>query len=170
MKSFEKSILVLGSVALLFLSACSSSKQTVGLKPPAKPPIQNDQNPPTPEESTDPITVEEGLVNTAWSGEGKTSEGYLVTYVFRFAQYDIDIESTCRIDPISAKVSSSLRVYYTNNGTIAELASGLNSSIPAGNGSCDIYFPAGLKFELDGDKVFIIHNGDRKATNMKRIP
>jgi hypothetical protein len=113
------------------------------------------------------ILQEQGLVGTVWTGEAQSGDG-LLTYIFQFNKDGLYLESTCRVEEISSTLKSKLAVNYNANGSTVELRSGLDSTIPAGHGSCAVYFPAGLKFELDQAQIYIEYNGDRRLTHLLR--
>jgi hypothetical protein len=111
--------------------------------------------------------ADQGLAGTVWTGEGQSGDG-TITYVFHFNKDGLFLESTCHIDEISSTLKANLSAFYSDNGNTIELKSGLQSIIPAGLGSCSVYFPVSLKFELDQDQIFIEYNGTRRPTGMKQ--
>lgn len=108
-----------------------------------------------------------GLVGSTWTGDGKSGDGIL-TYVFHFNQDGLSLESTCHVAEFSSTLKAELAVIYTENGNAVELQSGVQSTIPAGQGSCTVNFPVGLKFELEHDQIYIEFDGTRRLTQMKR--
>lgn len=115
-----------------------------------------------------PAMQGQGLIDSIWTGDVQSGDG-TIKYIFKFTQGALKMESTCYIAEISSTLKSDLVTIYSENGNIAELKSGLTSTIPAGEGSCFVNFPVGLKFELDQDKIFIEYNGDRRLTKLKRL-
>lgn len=107
------------------------------------------------------------LDGSIWTGSGQSRDGTL-TYTFSFNQDNLALKTTCQIAEISSTMKSELVVRYSDDGSTAELVSGFQSIIPAGQGSCTVNFPASLKFELDHDQIFIEYDGSRRLTQMKR--
>ena len=109
----------------------------------------------------------QGLVGSVWTGDGQSGDGY-ISYLFHFNQDKLSLDSTCHVAEISSTLKSDLAVSITQSGNVVELTSGLQAKIPAGQGSCLVNFPAGLKFQLDHDQIYIEYGGIRRITQMKR--
>lgn len=113
------------------------------------------------------VMQDTGLIGSTWIGDGKSGDGVL-TYAFHFKQNGLLLESTCHVAEVSSTLKADLAVNYSADGNIVELKSGVQSTIPAGQGACTVNFPAGLKFELDHEQIFIELGGTRRVTKLKR--
>ncbi len=117
--------------------------------------------------NTETFAQPAGLIGTTWTGEAKSGDGQL-TYVFRFTQNSLFLESTCHVAEVSSTLKSDLIVSYSENGNTVELKSGVKLAIPAGKGTCPVNFPEGLKFQLVQDQIFLEYGGTRRLTQLKR--
>jgi len=108
-----------------------------------------------------------GLIGSVWTANGQSGD-LLITYVLRFNQDNLVIESTCRADEVASTLKSQLAASYSDNGAVAKLNAGLLATIPTGRGSCSVAFPAGLQFQRDQDRIFIEYDGTRRLTGLKR--
>ncbi|MGZ3771379.1 MAG: hypothetical protein ACXVCP_17670 [Bdellovibrio sp.] len=164
MVNFGKLTLVLISLLLSFGCAPKENLSQKG-----DPDLPN--KPANPDSSSGTSDSAGGLKGSTWMGEGSSSdEPYLHTYIFRFSKEFLKIEVSCKNDSGNLNLTVEAPIVYTENGNVATMKTGVQSSVPLGAQTCSVLFPANLEFHLEnGATIFLIHNGVRQNTQLKKM-
>lgn len=117
------------------------------------------------------IAAPQALIGSAWVGDGQSSaEPYLHTYKFIFSNNSLSIAMTCNFDgTTSMDLSADMAVAYDATGSVATLKSGSHASAPFGNQTCSMAWQSGLEFHLDGSSIYLMYNGQKQYTHLKRV-
>jgi hypothetical protein len=116
-------------------------------------------------------TTAVGLIGSVWAGEASSpAEPYRHTYKFSFTENSLAISMTCHVDQTSSMtLSADKTVTYDVAGNVATLISGVFARASLGTQTCSMVFPAALEFHLDGTTIYLIQNGTRQNTQMRRV-